>query len=82
MFFLYLITILFLLAVVACEQEEPELDRSLRQEADSIFNSKTNQIASEVDSLCDLKFDSLVDIKFDSIVSERRGNIERLSKPR
>jgi len=80
---LYFIVITaYALSLWSCEQEDPELDRSLRQEADSVFNSRTNQIATEVDSLCDLKFDSLVDLKFDSIVKVRRKKIEQLSKPR
>ncbi len=78
----FIIISVCVLTLWSCEQEDPQLERSLRQEADSIFNSRTNQIATEVDSLCDLKFDSLVGLKFDSIVGERREKIEQLSKPR
>jgi len=81
-FFCILGLISFALTVGACDQEPPKLEEALRREADSVFNSQTSQIASEIDSLCSLHFDSLVQIQFDSIVEQRTEHIERLSKPR
>jgi len=74
--------VLLVLLLAGCSQDEPKLKKSLRRQADSIFNRKTSDISNEMDSLCHQQFDSLVQREFDSIIRERKENIERLSKPR
>lgn len=74
------IGILLLWFFGSCEAPDPKLEKDLRQEADSTFNSRTGPISQELDSLCDLRFDSLVQITFDSIIEVRSKNIEKLSR--